>query len=426
MFRSLHSPLLRILTLAVVVSTAACAPSQPGNRIANKQPVDHSTKVGSKAFEKSMEKAVKMPWVDGNHIETLINGDQIFPAMLRDIRSAKKTLTFETYAFVDGIIARKFVDAFCERAQAGVRVHVILDTIGGKNMGKDNITRMRAAGVELHRYHPITFNKIHRINIRDHRKIMVVDGRIGYSGGCGIGDAWAGNAHTPKHWRENHYRVTGPVVAQLQDGFNENWVKAGYQRLTGPDYYPPLQKTGSYKAHAFNSAPIDNHYTIPHLYRQAFASARHSIIIQNSYVYLDQAMMSALLDARKRGVHVELMLAWKHTDSWPVRYLSIYQYEKLLKAGVHIYEYTFSMIHCKVMVIDNEFSAIGSANLDPRSLYINDESNINVLSRKFAKEQLRFIERDKLRCHRVTEGPSIWNPLSYVPRAAVSLIGSQL
>jgi len=414
---------LRFLAISSVVVVVSCA---QGNRIAKKQPIQPAAAVGTKEFEKAMATAVKMPWVAGNDIQTLVNGDEIFPSMLTAIKSAKKTVTFETYAWVRGTIANKFVSAFCERARAGVKVHVILDFVGAKTINKQNITRMRSAGVAMKLSQPFSITKPLDFNVRDHRKIMVVDGVVGFSGGCGIGDAWLGNAHTPKHWRENHYRVTGPVVAQLQHGFNDNWVKTGGQKLSGPDYFPPLRRTGNLKAHAFNSAPLDKHFTIPHLYRQAMASARKSIIIENSYVYLDKPMMKAILDARKRGVHVEMILAWKHTDSWPVRYLSIYQYDTLMKAGVHIYEFEPTMIHCKVMVIDHVFTAIGSANIDPRSLYINDESNINVISKRFAQEQLRIIERDKLRCKRITKPLSPWNPLSFPPRAVIGLIGPQI
>ncbi len=415
-----------LLTITTAILVAACA---PGTRIAKEHPVRTSATTSSAHFDDAIAATAKMPWTYGNHIETLVNGDQIFPSMLGAIRTAKKTITFETYAFVDGSCASDFVNAFCERARAGVKVHLILDAIGGISMGGKNVRRMRDAGVDVHIYRPVSPLSIlqpHRLNTRDHRKIMVVDGTVGFSGGAGIGDAWLGNAQSSKYWRENHYRVTGPIVAQLQHGFNDNWVKTGGKPLAGPDYFPPLRRTGKIKAQAFNSAPLDQLFTIPHLYRQAMASAQKSIIIENSYVYLDKPMMDAILDARKRGVHVELILAWKHTDSWPVRYLSIYQYDELLKAGVHIYEYETSMIHCKVMVVDQVFTSIGSANIDPRSLYINDESNLNVIDAGFAREQLELIEKDKLKCRRIKKALSPWNPLSFPPRAVISLIGSQI
>ena len=251
---------------------------------------------------------------------------------------------------------------------------------------------------------------------------MVVDGKIGFTGGCGIADAWLGNAQTPKHWRENHYRVTGPVVKQLQQAFEDNWLKLGGKPLTGNHYYPKLQPTGTMTAQAFNSAPMDKQFTIPHLYRQLFASAQKSIIIENSYVLLDKPMMSSLLAARKRGIHVEIIVPSEHNDAWIQRYLSRYQYRRLLNAGIHIYEYTPTMMHCKVLVIDGVFSSVGSANMDPRSLYLNDESNLNVISQSFAREQLRIIEADKKKSVRITTHPSPWNPLTIVPRAGAMML----
>jgi cardiolipin synthase len=412
-----------IAALASVLLNSSCV---RGLIVEYKQPVDRLAAVGTPAFEKTAQEVLKTPWLDGNHVETLLNGDQIFPSMLRDIRSAKKSITFETYLFIEGKIATRFVDAFCERARAGVSVHVILDSVGAMKMGNENYDRMLEAGVDLRLYHPLNLRNLLKFNIRDHRKIMVIDGAIGYTGGCGVADFWMGNAHSPEHWRENHYRITGPVVAQLQQNFNENWLKCAGKSLSGPDYFPDLPKTGKMKVQAYNASPIDNNHAIPYIYRQAMASARKSIVIKNSYVYLDRPMLRAVLDACERGVHVEMILAWEHTDAWPIRHLSIYQYHKLLDAGVHIYEYRPSMIHCKVMVIDGLFSIIGSANIDPRSLYINDESNVNILDESFAKRQLDIIAEDKNNSVRVLEPPFFWNPVTIPSRAAVKVISPQL
>lgn len=416
-----HSQLLAVLTIAC----AATSCSQ-GILIARNQPIDPSVRVASSSFESTCSAIVKMPWTSGNHVQTLLNGKEIFPAMLQDIKGARKSITFETYIFSNGKIAREFTEALCERAGSGVKVHIVLDAMGAMNMSSADRKSMAAAGIDLKFYNPLQLFNLRKYNTRDHRKIMVIDGKIGYSGGCGIDDAWMGDAHTPEHWRENHYRLTGPVVAQLQQGFNDNWVKCGGKLLTGSEYFPVLEKAGDMKAQAYNASPQANLYTIPHIFRQAMASARKSIVIKNSYFYLDRPMLKAIREARKRGVHVELILAWEHTDAWPVRHLSIYQYHRLLKAGVHIYEYRPSMIHCKVMVVDGLFSIIGSSNMDPRSLYINDEANVNILSKSFADEQLRIIENDKKRSKRVTKAPFPWNPVTIPSRAAVTLIAPQL
>lgn len=403
-----------------------CSSCIRGLRVEMRQPVNRLAAVGTSAFEKAATEAVKSPWVDGNQVEILVNGDEIFPSMLSDIKSAQKSITFETYLFIKGKMASEFVSAFCERAQAGVSVNVILDSVGALSMGDSNYERMLKAGVDVRLYHPLNLKNLLRFNVRDHRKIMVVDGKIGYTGGCGVADFWMGDAHSPEHWRETHYRLTGPVVAQLQQNFNENWVKCGGVALSGNDFYPHLKRTGKMKAQSYNASPIEKNYAIPYIYRQAMASARKNIIIKNSYIFFDRAMMKAVIDARKRGVHVEIIFAWEHTDAWPLRHLSIYQYHKLLKAGVHIYEYRPSMIHCKVMVIDELLSIIGSANIDPRSLYINDESNVNILDRDFAKKQLGIITQDKLKSQRVLKPPFFWNPVTIPSRAAVTVISPQL
>ncbi len=412
-----------LATIALACLGASCS---QGILIARNQPVDASIAVGSSGFESACSEIVKMPWTGGNHVQTLLNGKEIFPAMLEDIRGARKSITFETYIFSDGEIARKFTRALCERARSGVKVHLVLDSMGAMKMSDASRQRMLSAGVDLRLYNPLQLLNLPKYNVRDHRKIMVVDGKIGYSGGCGIDDAWMGNAHTPEHWRENHYRLTGPVVSQLQRGFNDNWVKCGGKLLTGPAYFPQLGKVGNMKAQAYNASPQANLYTIPHMLRQAMASARKSIVIKNSYFYLDRPMLKAIREARKRGVHVELVLAWEHTDAWPVRHLSVYQYHRLLRAGVHIYEYRPTMIHCKVMVVDGLLTIIGSSNMDPRSLYINDEANVNILSKAFADEQLRIIENDKKHSKRVTKAPFPWNPVTIPSRAAVTLIAPQL
>ena len=406
--------------------TLFCPSCIRGLRVEMKQPVDRLAAVGSRSFEDAATKAVQAPWIKGNHIDILVNGDEIFPSMLNDIKSARKAITFETYLFIKGKMATQFVNAFCERARAGIKVHVILDSVGASNMGNLNYERMLEAGVDVRLYHPLNLRNLLRFNVRDHRKIMVVDGKIGYTGGCGVADFWMGNAESPEHWRETHYRLTGPVVAQLQQNFNQNWVKCGGEELSGHDFYPRLKTTGQMKAQAYNASPIEKKYAIPYIYRQAMASARKSIVIKNSYIFFDRAMMKAVIDARKRGVHVEIIFAWEHTDVWPLRHLSIYQYHKLLKAGVHIYEYRPSMIHCKVMVIDELLSIIGSANIDPRSLYINDESNVNILDPDFARKQLRIITKDKLSSQRVLKPPFFWNPVTIPSRAAATVISPQL
>lgn len=419
---TLRSAIATLLPLSALVITAC----SPGLRIARQQEIQPQTAIGTPAFEKAVTTAVKSPWVDGNHVTTYVNGVEFYPAMLKAIRSAQKSITFETFAMVDSEVTRQFVAAFCDRAKAGVKIHLVLDAFGSEEFGKNNITRLQQHGVDVHLYHDQLLRHPLRYIVRDHRKLMVVDGEIGFTGGCGIADAWSGDTQTPNNWRENHYQVTGPVVAQLQRDFADNWVYTGGQQLTGTDYFPPLRKTGNHRAQNFISSPKDRLYTVPHLYRQVLASAQKSIIILNSYYLPDRAITREILAARARGVHVELIIPGKYIDSWIIRYFSRHRYHELLQAGVHIYEYQKAMMHSKVMVVDGQFSSIGSANFDARSLYINDESNLNVMGKDFAREQLKIIEFDKSHSIRVTNSSSPWNPLTFAPRAAATLIAPQL
>ena len=419
-------PRRQLALFVALISTLAFQACSPARRIAEQQPITRSASLGGNEFQEATKMAVKSPWLKGNHVTSYTNGAEFYPAMLKAIRSAKKSITFETFAFVNGQTTYEFVSAFCERAKAGVNIHLILDAFGSEDFGKANLARLRAHGVTVRFYHDQLMRHPIRYYTRDHRKLIVVDGKIGFTGGCGIADAWNGNAETPKNWRENHYKITGPVVAQIQRDFVDNWIHTGGAPLKGKDYFPKLQQTGKHNAQNFISSPKDQHYTVPHLYRQALASARKSIIIENSYYLPDATITKEILAARKRGVHVELILAGKHTDAWLIRYFSRLRYHTLLKAGVHIYEYQKSMLHCKVMVVDGVFSSIGSANFDARSLYINDESNLNVLDTNFANEQLRIIELDKRDSARITKATSPWNPFTLPSRLAASALAPQL
>jgi len=402
---------------------ASCS---PGTRIAHKQPIQRNITPNSPKFKQTLTQTVKAPWREGNQVTTLINGDAFYPAMLDAIHSASKSITFETYAFVEGTMAQRFIIAFCKKAKEGVKVHLILDSIGAIDMGSHYVKQLENAGVELHFYHPYSILNPLKYNTRDHRKIMVVDGKTGFIGGCGIADAWMGDAQDNKHWRENHYQVTGPIVADLQRAFLDNWIATGGSELSGSDYFPHVSQQGSLTTQLFTSSPKNKLYTVPHLYRQLIASAQKSIVIENSYFIPDHAILKEIIAARKRGVSVDLIVPGEHTDAWAVRSLAHGYHSKLLRAGVRIYEYQRTMMHCKVMVIDDTFTTIGSANFDPRSLYINDEANLNVLDQTFAKEQLQHIENDKKHSKRLTKTPSRWNPLTLPKRVIAQILAPQL
>ena len=347
----------------------------------------------SPEFRQSAGALLGPNFVGGNNITTLLNGDQIFPAMLNAIHSAKRSINLETYVFWDGEIARQFTEALADAAQSGVKVNAVLDARGTNKMGRENAERLRSAGVKIVKYHRGFWPDPRRYNNRTHRKLLIVDGKIAFIGGAGIADLWTGNADSPKHWRDNHYRVTGPVVAQLQASFISNWLKTRGTVLHGDDYFPPLETTGSSLAQAIRSGA---HYeNLDLMYLLGIASAQKTLRIENAYFLPDDLVRKELIAAAKRGAKVEIIVPGKKIDQKLVRAASKRHWPELLNAGIKIYEYEPTMVHVKLMIVDDTFSSVGSGNFDNRSIRLNDEANLDVLDRQFAAEQTRFFEMDK-------------------------------
>ncbi len=363
------------------------------------QPIESAA---SPAFRQAAGSLLSGTFVPGNQIVTLVNGDQIFPAMLRAIRGARKTIDFETYVFWDGDIARQLTDALAERAAAGVKVNVILDAQGTSKLGLQNLARLRNAGVEIEKYHSLFWWDVRRFNNRTHRKLLIVDGKMAFIGGVGIANVWTGHAQSPEHWRDNHYQVTGPVVAQLQGIFMDNWLKTRGVVLHGPEYFPALASTGSYTAQAFKSSPRQGDIDMHLMYLLAVAGAQKTLRIENAYFLPDDKTRAELIAAARRGVKVEILVPGDHIDQKLVRISSRRHWAPMLKAGVKIYEYQPTMVHVKLLVVDDAFVSIGSGNFDNRSIRLNDEANLNVFDRRFAAEQTRLFNMDRAKSRGVT------------------------
>jgi cardiolipin synthase A/B len=338
----------------------------------------------------------------GNRYATLSNGDQIFPAMLRAIREARRTITFETYIYWSGSIGEAFADALVERARAGVKVHVLLDWVGSVRMKDELLARMRDAGIEIERFHEPEWYALSRLNNRTHRKVLVVDGRIGFTGGVGIGDEWSGNAQDPKHWRDTHYVVEGPVVAQMQAVFMDNWTKATGRVLHGADYFPALSSAGDGLAQMFMSSPTGGSESMHLMYLLGLAAANRTITLSQAYFVPEHLTVRALVAALKRGVRVRILTGGKHMDSEVVRRASRARWGELLEAGAEIYEYQPTLFHNKIMVVDTFMVSVGSTNFDNRSFQLNDEANLNVFDPAFAREQEAIFEQDLARSTRIT------------------------
>ncbi len=350
-----------------------------------------------------MECMTKTPWTTGNSVRTLENGDAFFPPMLRAAANAKRSITFECYTARDCQPVADFSRILAERARAGVKVHVILDAFGCWPWGDHHIADMQKAGVELKLYSPFNFFVPLRYNHRTHRRVLVVDGQIGFCGGAGWAYNWTGNAQDRGHWRDTQYELRGPVVAQLQDNFNDNWEELTGTMLTGPAYYPPLGKSGTLTAQMVAGSPMKQRDTLGSSTLLAIRAAKKSILMEHSYFLPTAEIRDAILDAAKRGVQVEIIIPGKNTDMPFAKEIMQRTLRRFMNAGVAIYEFQPTMMHGKLVAIDNQLSIVGSGNLDPRSFFINDENNLHVLSRPFAIEQRKMFERDRARSKRLTE-----------------------
>jgi cardiolipin synthase len=357
---------------------------------------------GDPQFARAMGVLLGPPIVDGNRFDVLVNGDEIFPSMLAAIRAAKKTITFESYIYWSGEIGREFAEALAERARGGVKVHLLLDWLGSTKLDQNQIATMAEAGVSVRRFHEPVWYHLDRMNNRTHRKVLVIDGKVGFTGGVGIADVWSGNAQDPDHWRDTHFRAEGPVVAQMQAVFMDNWIKVTGEVLHGADYFPPLERRGPSTAQMFSSSPEGGSESMHLMYLLAITAASRSIQLSSAYFVPDTLTRAALIAAARRGVRIQIITPGKHMDAETVRKASRAQWGDLLEVGIEMYEYQPTMYHCKVLVVDGLWVSVGSTNFDNRSFALNDEANLNILDEAFAARQIEIFEQDLARSRRIT------------------------
>jgi cardiolipin synthase len=358
--------------------------------------------VQDEQFARAMGVLLGPAILEGNRFDVLVNGDEIFPAMLSGIRSAQRSVTLESYIYWSGSIGREFVDALSERARAGVKVHVLLDWLGSSKLDSAQLEAMKNAGVSVRRFHEPVWYRLDRMNNRTHRKVLVVDGTVGFTGGVGIADAWTGRAQDADHWRDTHFRAEGPVVAQMQAVFMDNWIKVTGEVLHGADYFPPLSKRGEAAAQMFSSSPEGGSESMHLMYLLAITAASKSIHLSSAYFVPDDLTLKALVAAAKRGVKVQIITPGKHMDAETVRRASRARWGELLQANVEIFEYQPTMYHCKVLVVDGLWLSVGSTNFDNRSFSLNDEANLNITDIGFAARQIELFAHDVSRSKAIT------------------------
>lgn len=353
--------------------------------------------------------------VGGNRVEILLNGEEIFPAKIALIRSARRTINYAQYVFEGGEPSKDIARALAERCSAGIKVNVLLDAVGALAMPAELREEMQSAGCKVESFRPLSPFSVDRVNYRNHRRILVVDGLVGVTGGSGISGKWSGNGRQEGHWRDTDVRIEGPVVEQLQGAFAENWLEATGVAIGGPDYFPRkrLESKGDVDAQVVRSSPAGGSTAMYTMFLLALASSRHSIHITNPYFVPDDTMITTLVGAANRGVQVKLLIPGA-IDHNLVRQASRSEFGRLLKNGVQIYEYRPALLHAKTMVVDGIWATIGSTNLDRRSFALNEELNVAIYDVDTAQRLERVFDEDLRNSRRVMYDD--WNHRGFTSR----------
>ncbi len=357
----------------------------------------------SAEFRTTMAGATGMPLVAGNRVEIYNNGDQFYPAMLEAIESARLSVTMEQYIFWDGEVGRRFAEAFAEKARQGVPVKLLLDAIGSSTLGSEVFEMLAAGGCAVAWFRPIHWYTLHRANRRDHRKSLIVDGSVAFTGGSGIADQWLGNAANPREWRDVQIGVEGPAALAQQTGFVQNWLLATGEILGGHEFFPEPRPAGSVPVQTILSSPSAGAGAAGTMYLIALQCARRFVHIANPYFVPDSRVIALLARACRRGVKVRLMLAGRHNDTWWARQNSVRLYGALIEAGIEIHEYQPTMLHQKTMIVDGAWATVGTANFDNRSFALNEETNICFHDCELVEQLEAIFQADLAFCEQVGE-----------------------
>ena len=339
---------------------------------------------GSESFVEWSAAFLNSPIFQGGAVTLLQNGDAFFPAILNAIKEARDSINFEVYIFEPDEIGQQFIEAFKERARAGVEVRLLLDGFGGMKLKKRYRDELREAGVKITRFRPLSLRSLPRFYKRTHRRAIVIDGRVGFTGGAAVSAKWKGNVGNAHEWRDSMTRVTGPLVSGIQSAFAENWVYCCGEVIAGPRFFPRIDRGEGPCSLSVISSPSDALQPIRLLFWLSFINARHRLWICNSYFIPDRRLRVAVIKRARAGVDVRVLVPGNHTDALPVQAAGRSYYDELLAAGVRIFEYQPAMMHAKTVVVDGAWSVVGSANLDERSMELNEENILGIADRDFA------------------------------------------
>jgi len=356
--------------------------------------LEHQFAVADPEFLATMTGATGERPIEGNGIAILNNGDEFYPAMLDAIRQASASVTIEAYIYWDGEIGKEVAAALAERARAGIPVKILLDAVGSATIGEEILRTLEGGRCQVAWYNPLRWYSLGRLNHRTHRKSLIIDGAIAFTGGAGIADHWRGTAQDPDHWRDIQVRIEGPAARPLQTGFAHNWLQTTGELISGGAFYPPPVPAGALAAYAVMSSPEAGASSVRQMYYLSIVCARHSIYIANPYFIPDEVAVAALLDARRRGVDVQIMVSGIHNDAWLARQNSVRLYGALLAGDIVVWEYNRTMLHQKTMVVDGLWATVGTTNFDNRSFAHNEENNVCVYDAAWAGELQQVFLRD--------------------------------
>lgn len=356
---------------------------------------------GSTEFVGWASTFLNSPVFQGGEVKLLENGDAFYPAMLEAIRKAEDSVNFEVYIFEPDEIGLQFLEAFKERARAGVQVRVLVDGFGAHKLRKRYRDDLHRAGVKVSRFRPPGLRNLVRFYRRTHRRAIVIDGRVGFTGGAAISKKWKGNVTNQHEWRDSMTQVTGPLVAGIQSAFATNWVYCTGEVLAGPRFFPSVDRGPGPCSLSVVSSPSDAMQPIRLLFWVSIMNARERLWISNSYFIPDARLRVAVISRACAGVDVRILVPGNHTDAVPVQAAGRSYYEELLKAGVRIFEFEPAMMHAKTTVVDGAWAIVGSANLDERSMELNEENVLGIADRNFAQSVERGLKADFARSREI-------------------------
>jgi cardiolipin synthase len=405
-----HRKLILSVLIAFTIVAAVLAIAQDQETLK----IDSAYAAGDPEFAAYVAALLGVQSTGGNQYQVLDNGDEIFPAMLAAIDGAKRRIAFETYIFEKGTVGEQFTAALEAAARRGAQVNLVIDGIGAK-VPADWMQRLKAAGAKIGTFGEPNWYTLEELNYRTHRKILVVDGAVGFTGGVGVADHWLGHAQDKDHWRDTMVRIEGPIARLMEGAFNENFVES--MGPVAPVVDPPafVPPTAQDAAMVLRSSPTGGSNDLKRLYLLSIAAARRTLDISSPYFIIDESSDYALTQAAGRGVRIRVLVEGDLTDAKPVKYAGRASYEYLLEHGIELYEYQPTMMHVKTMVVDGAWSMFGSANFDNRSLELNDEMNVAVRDPALAAHFTRGFEQDLARARKLDPGE--WRRRSVLQKA---------